>query len=59
MKEFKILEFRKKNTSNEAIEQALAEKSAEGWEVVSMTSDISSDLRGVMTVLLQREQKEN
>ncbi len=55
MKEFKILEFRKEKKSYQYIEKALAEKSAEGWDVVSMTSDLSTDIRGVIVVLLQRE----
>ncbi len=55
MKEFKILEFKKEKKSYQHIEKALAEKSAEGWDVVSMTSDLSTDIRGVIVVLLQRE----
>ena len=54
MKEFKIIEFRKQKTY-EMVEEALAERSAEGWETVSMTVDVSSDLKGVVVVLLQRE----
>lgn len=56
MKEFKIIEFRKQKTY-EMVEEALAERSAEGWETVSMTVDVSSDLKGVVVVLLQREIK--
>ena len=54
MKEFKIIEFRKQKTY-ESVEKSLAEKAAEGWETVSMTVDVSADLRGVIVVLLQRE----
>ena len=56
MKEFKIIEFKKQKTY-ETVEKALAERSAEGWETVSMTVDVSSDLKGVIVVLLQREIK--
>lgn len=54
MKEFKVLSFKKEKTF-ETVEKALAEKSAEGWDVVSMDVDLSSDLRGTVLVLLQRE----
>ncbi len=56
MKEYKIAEFKKSRTPNEEIERFLAEKSAEGWEVVSLTVDISADLRGTVIILLQKEQ---
>ncbi len=55
MKEFKILEYPKDKRSWEGLEKALAEKSAEGWEVVSLTVDVSSDIRGRTVVLLQRD----
>lgn len=55
MKEFKVLEFKKGNTSYGEIENILAEKSAEGWEVVSMTTDMSKDIRGMILVLLQKD----
>ncbi len=55
MKEFKILEFKKKKTSYEQIEYDLAKMSAEGWDVVSMHTDISEDLTGKIIVLLQKE----
>lgn len=55
MKEFKILEFKNKKTSHEEIESILMEKSSEGWEVVSMTCDMSMDIRGVILVLIQRD----
>ncbi len=55
MKEFKFLEFRKDKKSYEFMEKSLEEKTAEGWDVVSMTVDISTDLRGVVVVLLQRD----
>ena len=55
MKEFRILEFRKAKHSVEEIENVLAQKSAEGWEVVSLSSDLSVDIRGAFIVLLQRE----
>ena len=41
MKEYKVLEFKKKKDFAVMLEQPLAERSAEGWEVVSMTVDIS------------------
>ena len=56
MKEFKIIELKKQKTY-ETVEKTLAERSAEGWETVSMTVDVSSDLKGVIVVLLQREIK--
>lgn len=59
MKEFKFLEFRKEKKAYENMEKTLADRSAEGWEVVSMTADISTDLRGIVIVLLQREKKGN
>ena len=55
MKEFQFLEFKKEKKSYENMEKTLADKSAEGWEVVSMTADISTDLRGIIIVLLQRD----
>ena len=55
MKEFKILESKNKKTSHEEIESILMEKSSEGWEVVSMTCDMSMDIRGVILVLIQRD----
>lgn len=57
MKEFKFLEFKKEKKSYENMEKTLADRSAEGWEVVSMTADISTDLRGIVIVLLQREKQ--
>lgn len=58
MKEFKILEFKSNKTTYEEIEKILGEKSAEGWEVVSMHTDISKDIRGMIVVLLQRDAEE-
>ena len=55
MKEFKLIEFKKDQKEKEHIEQTLADYSAEGWEVVSMTVDLSKDLRGVVVVLMQRD----
>jgi hypothetical protein len=55
MKEFKFLEFKREKKSYELIEKALADKSAEGWEVVSATADISKDISGMIVVLLQRD----
>ena len=55
MKEFQFLEFKKEKKSYENMEKTLADKSAEGWEIVSMTADISTDLRGIIIVLLQRD----
>ena len=54
MKEFKILEFKKEKTYQN-VEQVLAQYAAEGWEVVSLSSDLSSDIRGKLLILLQRE----
>ena len=55
MKEFEFVEFKKDNKAYENMKKALEEKSGEGWEVVSMTSDMSADIRGVIVVLLQRD----
>ena len=55
MKEFKLIEFKKDQKEKEHIEKTLADYSAEGWEVVSMTVDLSKDLRGVVVVLMQRD----
>ncbi len=57
MKEFKVLEYKKDMKNPKTIEQTLEEKTAEGWEVVSMTVDLSRDIRGIIVVLLQREKK--
>ena len=54
MKKYKILEFKKSQYNNDAIEDVLTEKSSEGWEVVSMYTDVSTDLKGVVTVLLKQ-----
>ncbi len=54
MKEFKILEFKKEKTYQN-VEQVLAQYATEGWEVVSLSSDLSSDIRGKLLILLQRE----
>lgn len=54
MKDFKILEFKNSKTDYEDIENVLAEKSNEGWEVVSMYTDMSKDLRGTILVLIQK-----
>ena len=51
---FKILEFKKSQYCYEAIEKALSEKVSEGWKVVSMNTDVSSDIKGVIVVLLQQ-----
>ena len=55
MKEFKILEFKSNKSTYEEIEKILGEKSAEGWDVVSMYTDVSKDIRGMIVVLLQRD----
>ncbi|MBR3808939.1 MAG: DUF4177 domain-containing protein [Clostridia bacterium] len=55
MKEFKILEFKTSKANFEDIENVLAEKSNEGWEVVSMSFDMSKDLRGTILVLIQKQ----
>ena len=57
MKEFKFAEFARNKKSYEEIEKALSGLSAEGWEVASMTVDISLDLRGRVVVLLEREKE--
>ena len=57
MKEFKIAEFRKKDKDLGNIERKLAEYSKNGWDVISMTSDLSRDISGVFVVLLQRDVK--
>ncbi len=56
MKEFLILERRKEKTY-QAIEALLEEKSSQGWEVVSVSIDLSSDLRGTVLIVLQREKE--
>lgn len=55
MKEFKIVELKKEKKSYELTEKSLSEYSAEGWEVVSMTVDVSSNIGGVVVILLQRD----
>ena len=57
MKEFQFIEFKKSKQTYKEIENVLKEKSAMGWEVISMTIDVSVDLRGVVVILLQRETK--
>ena len=56
MKEFLILERRKEKTY-QTIEALLEEKSSQGWEVVSVYIDLSSDLRGTVLIVLQREKE--
>ena len=56
MKEFLILERRKEKTY-QTIEALLEEKSSQGWEVVSVSIDQSSDLRGTVLIVLQREKE--
>ena len=57
MKEYQFLEFKKYKQTYKEIESVLKEKSAMGWEVISMTIDVSVDLRGIVVILLQRETK--
>lgn len=57
MKEYQFLEFKKNKQTYKEIESVLKEKSAMGWEVISMTIDVSVDLRGIVVILLQRETK--
>lgn len=57
MKEYQFLEFKKSKQTYKEIESVLKEKSAMGWEVNSMTIDVSVDLRGIVVILLQRETK--
>lgn len=57
MKEYQFIEFKKSKQTYKEIENVLKEKSAMGWEVISMTIDVSVDLRGVVVILLQRETK--
>ena len=54
MKKYKILEFKKSQYSYEQIEDVLTNKTSEGWEAISMYTDISSDLKGIVTVLLKQ-----
>ena len=54
MTKFKILEFKKSQYSYEAIENALSQKASEGWKVISMHTDVSTDLKGIVVVLLQQ-----
>jgi hypothetical protein len=56
VKEFLILERRKEKTY-QTIEALLEEKSSQGWEVVSVSIDLSSDLRGTVLIVLQREKE--
>ncbi len=56
MKEFLILERRKEKTY-QTIEALLEEKSSQGWKVVSVSIDQSSDLRGTVLIVLQREKE--
>ena len=57
MKEFKIIEVDRKeiNKDYSYAESIMEEQSAEGWEVVSVTSDMSVDIRGKLLITLQRD----
>ena len=54
MTRFKILEFKKSQYNYEAIENALSEKVSEGWKVISMHTDVSTDSKGIIIVLLRQ-----
>ena len=54
MTNFKILEFKKSQYTYEAIEKDLSEKYSAGWKVISMHTDVSTDLKGIVVVLLQQ-----
>ena len=57
MKEFKFIEFKKNKTPYEEIEKVLSDMTAKGREAVNMTVDMSSDIRGTIIVLLQRDKR--
>ncbi len=57
MKEFKILELKRSKHPYAEIEQTLEGCSAQGWEVVSLSVDTGSDLRGIVVILLQRDKR--
>ena len=64
MKEFKIIsipksDFRKYSISNfSSVEALLAERSAEGWEVVSVCpNEYLSNLTGGILITLQRDKQ--
>ena len=54
MKEFKILEFKNCKNTYEEIESVLSEKTSDGWDVVSFSTDMSKDIKGRIIVLIQR-----
>lgn len=54
MKDFKVIEFKKDTKSYAEVEETLKQKSSEGWEVISMSIDMSADIRGTIVVLLQK-----
>lgn len=54
MKEYKVYEL-KKEKNYENVEAFLQEKSVEGWQLVSMSSDISKDIRGMLLLVMERE----
>ena len=54
MTQFKILEFKKSQYSYDAIENALSQKVSEGWKVISLHTDVSTDLKGIVVALLQQ-----
>ena len=57
MKEFKIVrvESRFLKKDDAYAEKLLADYAAEGWRVVSVSSDISRDLRGGLLITLEKE----
>lgn len=56
MKEYKVYEL-KKEKNYENVEAFLQEKSVEGWQLVSMSSDISKDIRGMLLLVMEREKQ--
>ena len=57
MKEYKIIRVPNKEIKKDFAyaEKLLADRTAEGWRVVSVCPDLAKDLRGDLLITLERE----
>ncbi len=57
MTEFKIIkvDFKEIKKDYTYAEKLMSEKAEEGWEVVSVSSDISGNIRGDLLITFKRE----